>query len=401
MYLTDSIKIGIEALFINRIRTVLTLLGITIGVLSIILLVSIGQGAKDYVFGELNELGTNLLLVTPGKRETTGGTPVVTDTIHKLTYDDAKVIERRATAIKNVAPVVLGSGNVKYKNRSRDTLVVGVTNEFQSVRDLHVEIGSFMSVSDIEGRRKVCTIGRTVKKELFGETNPLGKMVRIIDTKFRVIGIMEKKGRSLGFDIDDLVWTPIETAQEIFNTDELTELWVKAASEKEIDEAREQITKILIRQHNNNEDFTVTTQTALLTSASSIMDMLTWALGSIAGISLLVGGIGIMNIMLVSVTERTREIGVRKAVGAKGKDILFQFLIESVSLSVSGGLIGIFLGLSAGLILELFFPSLPITIVWWAILLAFGFSASVGIFFGVYPARKASLLNPIDALRYE
>lgn len=401
MNLFDCIKVGIEALFINKIRTILTLLGIIIGVLSIILLVSIGQGAKEYVFGELSELGSNLLLITPGKRETTGGTPIVTDTIHKLTYEDAKAIKRRVAVIDDIAPVVLGSGKVKYRNRSRDTLVVGVTSEFQTVRNLHVEIGSFMSTSDVEGRRKVCTIGRTVKKELFGESNPLGRMLKIIDTRFRVIGIMEKKGRSLGFDIDDLVWIPIQTAIEIFNTDQLTELWVNANSGKEIEEAKNQVTKILTKRHNNNEDFTVTTQEALLASASGIMGILTWALGAIAGISLIVGGIGIMNIMLVSVTERTREIGIRKAVGAKRKDILLQFLTESVSLSIVGGLTGIFLGVTIGLILPLFFPSLPVSISLWSIFLAFGFSASIGVFFGVYPARKASLLDPIVALRYE
>ncbi len=397
----DCIKIGIEALFVNKIRTVLTLLGIIIGVLSIILLVSIGQGAKKYVYDELSELGSNLLLVTPGKIETTGGAPIVTDTIHKLTYGDTKAIKRRTTVVKDVAPLVIGSGKIKYKNHSRDALVVGVTHEYQTVRNLHVEIGSFISSSDVEDRRRVCAIGRTVKRELFSESNPLGGMIKIINTRFRVIGIMEKKGRSLGVDIDDYVWIPIQTAQELFNTDQLTQFWAKANSEKEIEEAKKQITEVLTKRHNNNEDFTVTTQAALLASASDIMGILTWALGAIAGISLIVGGIGIMNIMLVSVTERTREIGVRKAVGAKSKDILLQFLIESVSLSVFGGLSGILLGMTIGFILPLFFSSLPVNISLWAILLAFSFSVSVGVFFGVYPARKASLLDPILALRYE
>jgi putative ABC transport system permease protein len=400
MSILESIRIALEALFSNKVRSVLTMLGVIIGVFAVICLVAIGEGAKAYVSKELMGIGSNLLVVTPGKAKTSGGPPISVDSAKKLTYEDAEFVARRSTAVKQVAPIVMGTGKVKYENRSRDTTVLGVTYDFQQVRNLHVEIGSFVSADDVDARRKVCVLGRVVKRELFGESNPLGKMVKINDVSFRVIGIMEKKGVTFGFNIDDIVFIPVKTAQELYDTDKLFEILAAATSEKEVEEAKRQITQLLIKRHRE-EDFTITTQAAMLESMNSILTTLTWVLGGIAGISLVVGGIGIMNIMLVSVSERTREIGIRKAVGAKRQDILSQFLVESITISALGGLLGMILGIGLARGLAFSFPSLPVKVSLWSVLLALSFSISVGIFFGVYPARKASKLDPIEALRHE
>jgi len=401
MSLFESIRLAIEALLSNKGRSALTMLGVIIGVLAVISLVAIGEGAKAYVTKELMGIGSNLMVVTPGKSKTSGGPPIEgANSAKKLTYEDSEFLARRASSLKNVAPIVLGTGKVKYENRSRDTTVLGVTYEFQQVRNLHVEIGSFVNSDDVEARRRVCVLGRLVKQELFGESNPLGKMVKINDVSFRVVGIMEKKGVTFGFNIDDLVFIPIKTAQELYDTDKIYEILAAAASEKEVDEAKRQITQLLTKRHRE-EDFTITTQAAMLETMNSILTTLTWVLGAIAGISLVVGGIGIMNIMLVSVTERIREIGIRKAVGAKRRDILSQFLVESITISSVGGLLGVLLGIGLARGLSFSFPALPVQISLWSVLLALSFSVCVGVFFGVYPARKASKLDPIVALRHE
>jgi len=240
-----------------------------------------------------------------------------------------------------------------------------------------------------------------VKRELFGEENPLGSFVTLADSRYRVIGIMQRKGMSLGFDVDDLVFIPVKSAQDLFDTDRLFEILVSVGSPEDIDRAIQQVKDLLIRRHGNREDFTVTSQGAILSAFTTILNILTAALGGIAGISLLVGGIGIMNIMLVSVRERTREIGIRKAVGARRRDILGQFLLESVVLSTLGGILGILVGVGGAKGLSLLFVYLPTRVSLWSVLLAFGFSAAVGVFFGVYPARRAAHLDPIQALRYE
>ncbi|MCI0527313.1 MAG: ABC transporter permease [Nitrospira sp.] len=400
MNILESIRIALEALFSNKGRSALTMLGVIIGVLAVISLVAIGEGAKAYVSKELMGIGSNLLVITPGKAQTSGGPPMSVDSAKKLTYEDTEFLARRASVLKHVAPIVVGTGKVKYQNRSRDTTVLGVTYEFQQARNLHVEIGSFVSADDVDAQRRVCVLGRLVKQELFDESNPLGKMIKINDASFRVIGIMERKGVSFGFNIDDLVFIPVKTAQDLYDTDKIFEIMVAATSEKEVEEAKRQIIQLLTKRHGE-EDFTITTQAAMLETMESILTTLTWVLGAIAGISLVVGGIGIMNIMLVSVSERTREIGIRKAVGAKRRDILSQFLVESITISAVGGLLGVLLGVSLSQGLAFSFPSLPVKVSLWSILLALSFSVFVGVFFGVYPARKASKLDPIEALRHE
>jgi putative ABC transport system permease protein len=398
----ERLKISVEALQSNRVRSALTMLGIIIGVMAVILLVSIGEGAKQYINKELKGLGTNILIITSGKIATSGGFhPPMSGTVRKLIYDDALAIKRRCSKVSEAVPVVLGTGKIKYLNLSRDTTVSGVAPAFEKVRNLHVEIGSFITETDVDLKNRVVVLGRRVKTELFGDTNPLGKMVTISDARYRVVGIMERKGMTLGFDIDDVVFIPVKSAQELFDTDSLFEILVTVAREDEIDQATEQIRDVLMKRHGKREDFTITSQGAMLSTMNTILDVMTSVLGGIAAISLVVGGIGIMNIMLVSVRERTREIGIRKAIGARNRDILTQFLMESTSLSLLGGVVGMALGIGGAMILPHLIEFLPTHISLWSIGLAFSFSAAVGIFFGVYPARKASLLDPIVALRFE
>lgn len=396
----DAAEAAVENLATHKLRSALTMLGIVIGVMAVIMLVAVAEGAKRYITAELSGLGTNLLIITPGKAQTTGGPPIIGEGTRKLTYEDALALKHAANRYE-IAPVVLGGSLIKYGNRSRDVTVVGTTYAHQRVRNIYVEVGRYISDEDVEARRRVVALGRTVARELFGELNPLGKLVRIADMRFRVIGIMERKGVILGFDFDNLVFIPVRTALELYDTDRLLEILVAASSESEIPQAISEVTRILTRRHDNKEDFTVTSQDAMLTTLRKILHIFSWVLGAIAAISLLVGGIGIMNIMLVSVGERTREIGLRKAVGARRRDILWQVLLEALTLSVIGGAIGVCVGSGGAMAIGNMFPSLPVDISLWSIWLAFGFSVCVGMFFGVYPARKAALLDPIAALRYE
>jgi putative ABC transport system permease protein len=399
--LSDTLELASDTLTANRFRSALTMLGVTIGVASVILLVSVGEGVKRFVTEQFEGLGTNVLIITPGKTETTGGTPFIADTTQGLTIEDAAAIRDRSPDLLAVAPVAFGTANVKFANRTRSTLVIGTSAEFQTVRNMRVEVGDFLPRADDVSEKQVVVLGRKIKEEIFPNENPLGKRVQIDDRRFRVVGVMEKKGRSMGMDLDDLVFVPVAAAQEIFNRDRIQEILGSARTDAALDRGKLQAKDVLLARHDGREDFTIHDQDDMLAVLTTIMSVLTYALAAIAGISLLVGGIGIMNIMLVSVAERTREIGIRKAVGARRGDILAQFLFESVILSSLGGLLGIAAGLGAGQLAAILFPDMPIAFPLWAILLAFGFSFAVGVFFGVYPARKASRMDPIAALRSE
>lgn len=396
MDIFESVRVAFEGLITNKMRSILTMLGVVIGVGAVILLVSIGQGAKAYVTREISGLGSNLLFILPGRIEfgAGGGEPTFTN---KLTVKDVRLIERRATLAKGVAGLIENQGTIKYKNDSRRTRINGVSANYPEVLNSPVLRGRFINESQVLGVRKVCTIGKTVVDDLFGTADPLGKKVLLGGQRFTVVGVMEGKGSSLGQDMDDVVYIPITTAQRVFGTDRVGVILASAPSPELVKRTSSQIESILSKKYSEN-DFSVQSQEEALQTLQRVLGILTLMLGGIAGISLLVGGIGIMNIMLVSVTERTREIGIRKAVGARTYDILLQFIIEAVTLSVFGGIIGILMGTAGSVVVERFLPS-QITV--WSIFTAFGFSAAVGIFFGVYPAFKASRLNPIDALRYE
>ncbi|MBI4556213.1 MAG: ABC transporter permease [Candidatus Hydrogenedentes bacterium] len=399
----EYIAIAAHALAQNKVRSALTMLGVIIGVMSVILLVSLGEGAQDYVEREFAGMGSNILLITPGKQETSGMMPITAGSFHKLTYENSKEIARKAVGIKGVAPVVMGAGSVRFGNRERNTIVLGVTPEFEPVRNLYVQIGRFVNGQDIEKNNKVCMLGTTVKEELFGSGNALYEKVSINRMKHMVVGIMEQKGMTLGINMDDLIVIPLTSGQQMFHggEDEVFQVLVAAMSPEDLKTAAASIRDILYMAHDYNEDFTITDQASMLSTFSKIFAALRFMLVGIASISLLVGGIGIMNIMLVSVRERTREVGIRKAVGAKRKDIGLQFLIESVTLSGIGGGLGIALGWLGTVGMNWWYPSFPVHTSLWSIMMAFLFSGTVGVFFGVYPAIKASGVDPVEALRYE
>jgi putative ABC transport system permease protein len=401
MDVIETVRIAKDSLFTNKVRSILTMLGVIIGVSAVILLVSIGEGARRYIKKELGELGSNILVVVPGKTAKEGGMHMGTSAVRKLTYEDAVLIEKRSGSVLHAVPVIVGTSWIKHGAKSRDTYIVGVSETYFDVRNLKIAVGRPLSQSDIEGDRRVCVLGRTVKKEILGDLNPLGAKVTIGDAKYRVVGVMAPKGVALGFDIDDVVFVPVTAAKELFDTDWLFNITVKVRDAELIDKAKEDIKRILIKRHAGKEDFTILSQDEMLAVMGKILNIMTAVLAGIAAISLLVGGIGIMNIMLVSVRERTREIGIRKALGAKNVDILMQFLVEAVTLSLIGGTFGIIFGSVLSVGIPYFIDFLPTHLAWWSVAVAFLFSVAVGVFFGVYPARKAAHYDPIVALRYE
>jgi len=402
MNFIETFRVAFEAILSNKVRSGLTMLGVIIGVMAVILLVSIGEGARVYITKELTGLGTNLLIIQPGKTTASGGFhPPSAGTVRKLTYDDALALRRRAWLLTDAVPIVLGSGRIKFMNLGRDVMVIGATPEFQRVRNLFVDSGNYITQSDVDSKMKIVVLGAKVKQELFGDQNPLGKVVMLSDARYRVVGVMRKKGTSLGMDVDDIVYVPVTSGQELFDTDSLFEIIASTPRAEDVERATAQMKDILMKRHAHKEDFTIQTQGAILSTMDTILGVLTAVLGGIAGISLVVGGIGIMNIMLVSVRERTREIGIRKALGARNRDIMAQFMIEAITLSGAGGVIGILLGVGLALLIPMFVTVLPTSVSAWSIIMAFTFSGAVGVFFGVYPARRAALQDPIQALRYE
>jgi putative ABC transport system permease protein len=398
----DGILDALENIVLNPLRSFLTMLGVIIGVFSVVTLVSIGEGAKRYVNDQFAALGSNVIVVTPGGTRTSGGPPLITDAQHKLTLEDARSL-RRCASVTHVAPIVLGTASLKVGGKLRDrSTVIGTSAEFQIARSMFVQHGHFLPEGDAAGGRNVCVIGQTVLKDLYPDGRlPLGEWMRINQTPYRIIGVMEHSSFGMGFDINDLVFVPVNAAMQLFDTDEMFEVVLKCASAERVKSAIDEVTGLMKRRHDNTHDFTVHDQGQIMEAMGNVLNILTFALGGIAAISLLVGGIGIMNIMLVSVGEKTREIGVRKAVGATRGDILWQFLVESTTISVAGGAIGAAFGTLLALGLHWAFPKFPVEIKMWTIIVALTFAIGVGVFFGVYPARKAARLDPIEALRYE
>jgi putative ABC transport system permease protein len=385
----------------NKMRSLLTVLGVIIGVTAVVLLVSIGEGARKMISDEFSGLGTNILALFPGKTSREGGMHMGASTVRKIVYDDAGILERRSQFIQHAVPVMIGTAWVKYQGKTRDTYIVGTTEPYFDIRNLYIDTGRRITEADNEARRRVCVLGRTVKYDVFGDKNALGEIVTVGDGKFRVVGIMKKKGVALGFDIDDLVFIPISASRDLFDTDALFNVTIKVKSVGDVAQAKRDILQIMKRRHANRDDFTILSQDEMMAAMGKVLNILTGVLAGIAAISLIVGGIGIMNVMLISIKERTREIGIRKAVGARDRDILMQFLLEAVLLSMIGGIGGIVLSLAIALFLMTFVEAVPVKLTYWSMALAFLFSAMVGVFFGVYPARKAAESDPIVALRYE
>jgi putative ABC transport system permease protein len=380
----------------------LTTLGVLIGVLSVILLVGLGDAVRSYVLETFAGIGSNLIQIRAGRQETRGITPPQMNVKNRMTLEDVRALERRAYTLDGVSPMLLSSGELRNGELRRNVMVLGVGDRYYDLRNLHIGRGSFISPEDLDGRRRVVVIGETVVRELFGTSaNPLGSTIYISSAPFRVIGVMEKKGRTFGFDLDDLAFIPATAAQDLFNIETLSEILVRARDRNTVDPAIEEITEVLSSRRGGAVDFTIYSQDDMVSTVNQIMSTLTFFLGAIASISLVVGGIGIMNIMLVSVKERTREIGVRRAVGARWRDILVQFLVEAVVVSMLGGMVGVALGFVAIRIIAHFEPGLPVELSSWNIAMALGFSALVGIVSGVFPAIRAADLDPVEALRYE
>ncbi|SDF21671.1 ABC transporter permease [Sporolituus thermophilus] len=401
----ESVLIALEGLKANKLRSILTMLGIIIGVGAVIAMVSIGLGVREKVQNSIAGLGSNLLIVTPGATSPTG-VRLAAGSSTTLTNKDAQAIAREIAGVSMVAPSVSRQYQIVYGNKNWITNVQGTTPEFLAVRNFTMETGTFFTNQDVDTRARVAVLGKTVAENLFGDISPVGQTIRINKAPFRVIGVLEAKGQSAGgADQDDLVVIPLTTAQErMLGITYLHSISVQAASPEVINQVQEDITTLLRTRHrlgpNVPDNFTVRNLAAVMATAEETTRTITLLLGNIAAISLLVGGIGIMNIMLVSVTERTREIGIRKALGATYRNILLQFLIEAVIIGVTGGLIGIAVGIGGVYVISVL-AEWNTVISFAAIIMAFGFSVLVGLFFGIYPARKAALLDPIEALRYE
>jgi putative ABC transport system permease protein len=394
-----------RALQRNKMRSFLTMLGIIIGVSAVIAMLAIGEGAEFSVREQISALGTNVLIVFPGSQQQ-GGIRMGAGTMTTLTEDDAAAIQKECPAVAFMSPGARAGGQVIVGNLNWATGIEGTGADYLEIRKWSVEYGDFYSDQDVKAASKVCVIGKTVADNLFPESSPVGQNVRIRNVPFRVSGVLAKKGQNaMGQDQDDIILVPYTTLlRRLSHFPYLRQILVSATSQSNISTAERQITELLRSRHKlaayDPDDFTIRNQTDLAATATATTEILTILLASIASVSLLVGGIGIMNIMLVSVTERTREIGIRMSVGARGRDILTQFLIEALVLSVLGGTIGVLLGVAGSSTISAI-AKWPTIITAFSIILSFGFSFAIGIFFGFYPARKAAMLNPIDALRYE
>jgi len=398
--------IAIRALVRNKLRAFLTMLGIIIGVGSVIAMLAIGEGSKLSIREEMSSMGTNLVMVMPNMQRR-GGVSLGSSSSVALKYSDVIALRNEATAIASVSPEVRASGQVIYSNQNTQTTIYGVSEEYLAIRKLEIKSGRIFNSVETKSMAKVCLLGQTVVENLFGEgADPVGLTIRIKNLPFQIIGILVDKGESgMGQDQDDLILAPYTTVQRrLAAIDYINGIYASAVSEEKSAVAIAEVEEILRRTHKLKEtdenDFRVMSQSELIETVSSITDIMTYLLGAIAGISLLVGGIGIMNIMFVSVTERTREIGLRMSIGGRGSDILKQFLVESMLLSILGGIIGIIFGyLLAKLAGSLMDTQTLVSTQ--SVVLAFVVCFVIGVFFGWYPAKKAANLNPIDALRYE
>jgi len=408
MKISDLFEETYSAILSNKARSGLTILGIVIGIGSVIAMISIGQGAQGSIESNIQALGSNLVMITPGAQQGQGfQVSTGRGSAQSLTISDVEAIQSSVTSVKNIAPENTGNYQITAKGTNTRTRVVGVTSAYPVVRNVEISDGSFISDQNTKSMSKVAVIGPTTRDDLFGTdaTNVIGQTIRIKGIEFKIIGVTKSKGGTGFGSQDDVIFVPLTTAQKFLSgNDYLTTISVQAVDQNSMVEMQSEITSLLLERHHISDpqsaDFSILNQADIAASASSITNTLTILLGSIAGISLVVGGIGIMNMMLTTVTERTREIGLRKSIGAKRKDITFQFLSEAVMLTFLGGIFGVVLGwvLSLGVSK---FGGITTKVSLFSVLLAFGVSALIGILFGYYPAKRAATLNPIEALRYE
>ena len=410
MKITDILEETLLALSSNKARTGLTILGIVIGISSVIVMVSVGQGATASIQSSIESTGSNLLMITPGALRNFGySARSAGGTAQSLTVDDANEIVSQISSVEYMAPQVSGRYQAVYKGNNTNTSVIGTNDAYPSVRNLNVDEGIFITSQDAENFSKVAVLGPSVVTDLFGDdataSDAIGQTIKINKLEFKIVGVTKTKGGTGFMNQDDRIYIPYTTSQRYFSGNKyLSEIDLKISSPDLMTAAQNDVTSLLLSRHNiadsTQADFTVQNQADILSSISSVSQTLTILLGAIAGISLLVGGIGIMNMMLTTVTERTREIGLRKAIGAKSKDISFQFLTEAVVLTFTGGIIGVFLGCTISWGVKYFnLYQTEVSIL--SVLLAVAVSAGIGIIFGYYPAKRASKLNPIEALRYE
>ena len=395
MRLLDLLGFAAGALRGHRLRTALSVAGVAVGIAAVVALTALGEGARRYVVGQFAALGSNLLIVLPGRVETTGAAPFGGVT-HDLTIEDYRAIAR-LPRVHRSAPMAVATDTVTFGDRGRSVPVIGTTADFAVVRKLEIAAGEFLPAGDPEEGGNEIVLGTTVVRELFRGDNPLGQVVRVGPWRFRVVGVLAPRGRSLTFDIDDLVFIPVRTAMRVFNRSSLFRVLVDVRMRDEMGEAKRDVEALMDERHRAH-DVTVITQDALLAAFSSILNALTLALVGIASVSLAVAGVGIMNVMLVSVTERRAEIGLLKALGAQDRQVLAAFLAEAVLLALAGGLAGLAAGAGAVRIFVALYPAFPASPPAWAVAAALAVSLVVGVGFGVWPARRATRLDPVAAL---
>ena len=399
MLINDFIKLTGTSLLAHKLRSFLTLLGIAIGITAVVLLTSIGEGIHRFVLDEFTQFGTTLVAINPGRTTTHGMSMGVFGTVRPLSIEDAEALKRLPVA-KSVVGFVQGNAEVEANNRTRRTTIYATSPGFPEAFTMPVQSGKFLPPDDPTAPRAFAVLGHKVREELFGNKNPLGSLIRVGGNRFRVVGVMAPKGEVLGFDLDDTVYIPMARGLELFNRDGLIEIDVMYHEGTQVEQVVKGIKRILIARHGR-EDFTITTQQQMLDVLGSILDVLTFAVGAIGGISLLVGGIGIITIMTISVTERTAEIGLIRALGAKQSQVLSLFLGEAVVLSAIGGFAGLVLGIGIGQLLRLTIPALPVHTPWSFVVLAESIAVIIGLAAGVIPARHAARLDPVEALRAE
>jgi putative ABC transport system permease protein len=395
----DLIRFARDAATGNPLRTTLLILAMAIGVAAVVVLTALGDGARRYVVGEFSSLGTNLVIVLPGRSQTGGFNPgnAITNTPRDLTIDDAQSL-LRASSVRRLAPLAVGTSEISYGGKLREVMLAGTTASYVEVRSLKLAQGRFLADGDWRRGAAEAVIGATIRNELFGAENALGQLIRVGDRRFRVVGVMASSGQGLGMNTDELVLVPVSLAQAMFNSNTLFRILVEAASRESIETAKTQVTEIIKLRHDGEEDVTVITQDAVLATFDKLLGALTLAVAGIAAISLAVAGILVMNVMLVSVTQRTAEIGLLKALGATGATIRTAFLSEAAMLSLAGALLGYLLGQAGAALLRQLYPVFPAYPPDWAVFAGLGTALCTGILFGVLPARRAARLDPVEAL---